>query len=101
MSAAIETENLTKSYGTHRAISNINLEVREGDVFGYLGPNGAGKTTTIRTLLDLIRPSSGRASVFGLDTRAHSRVIKRSLAYLPGDIMLYEKLTGLEVLSAI
>ena len=99
MSAAIETDNLSKSYGSHRAISNINLEVREGEVFGYLGPNGAGKTTTIRTLLDLIRPTSGRASVFGLDTRAHSRQIKRRLAYLPGDIMLYENLTGREALS--
>ena len=99
MSAAIETDNLTKFYGGRRAISNINLEVREGEVFGYLGPNGAGKTTTIRTLLDLIRPTSGGASIFGLDTRANSREIKRRLAYLPGDIMLYEKLTGQEALT--
>ena len=99
MSAAIETDNLTKLYGGHRAISNINLEVREGEVFGYLGPNGAGKTTTIRTLLDFIRPSSGTASIFGLDTRANSREIKRRVAYLPGDIMLYEKLTGQEALT--
>ena len=99
MTAAIETENLTKFYGDHRAISNINLEVLEGEVFGYLGPNGAGKTTTIRTLLDFIRPTSGGASIFGLDTRANSREIKRRLAYLPGDIMLYEKLTGWEALT--
>ena len=99
MSAAIKTDNLTKFYGGHRAISNVNLEVREGEVFGYLGPNGAGKTTTIRTLLDFIRPTSGGASLFGLDTRANSREIKRRLAYLPGDIMLYEKLTGWEALT--
>ena len=99
MSAAIEIDNLTKLYGGHRAISNINLEVREGEVFGYLGPNGAGKTTTIRTLLDFIRPSSGTASIFGLDTRTNSREIKRRVAYLPGDIMLYEKLTGWEALT--
>ena len=99
MSAAIEIDNLTKLYGDHRAISNINLEVCEGEVFGYLGPNGAGKTTTIRTLLDFIRPSSGSASIFGLDTRANSREIKRRVAYLPGDIMLYEKLTGREALT--
>ena len=99
MSAAIEIDNLTKFYGDHRAISNISLEVREGEVFGYLGPNGAGKTTTIRTLLDLIRPTSGGASIFGLDARANSREIKRRLAYLPGDIMLYEKLTGQEALT--
>jgi ABC-2 type transport system ATP-binding protein len=99
MSAAIETDNLTKFYGDHRAISNINLEVRVGEVFGYLGPNGSGKTTTIRTLLDFIRPTSGGASIFGLDVRANSREVKRRLAYLPGDIMLYEKLTGLEALT--
>ena len=99
MIEAIETDNLTKFYGSHRAISNINLEVREGEVFGYLGPNGSGKTTTIRTLLDFIRPSSGGASIFGLDTRANSREIKRRLAYLPGDTMLYEKLTGREALA--
>ena len=99
MSAAIETDDLTKLYGDHRAISNITLEVREGEVFGYLGPNGAGKTTTIRTLLDFIRPTSGGASIFGLDTRSNSREIKRRVAYLPGDIMLYEKLTGLEALT--
>ena len=97
--SAICTENLTKLYGGHRAISNINLEVREGEVFGYLGPNGAGKTTTIRTLLDFIRPSGGSASILGLDTRANSREIKRRVAYLPGDIMLYEKLTGWEALT--
>ena len=99
MSAAIETDNLTKFYGDYRAISNINLEVREGEVFGYLGPNGAGKTTTIRTLLDFIRPTSGGASILGLDTRANSREVKRRVAYLPGDIMLYEKLTGREALT--
>ena len=99
MSAAIETIDLTKYYGDHRAISKINLEVREGEVFGYLGPNGAGKTTTIRTLLDFIRPSTGTASIFGLDTRMHSRDIKRRVAYLPGDIMLYDKLTGQEALT--
>ena len=87
MSAAIETDALTKFYGDYRAISNINLEVREGEVFGYLGPNGAGKTTTIRTLLDFIRPTSGSALIFGLNTRASSREIKRRLAYLPGDII--------------
>jgi len=99
LTAVIETDNLTKLYGDHLAISNISLEVREGEVFGYLGPNGSGKTTTIRALLDLIRPSSGSASIFGLDTRGNSREIKRRVAYLPGDIMLYEKLTGREALT--
>ncbi len=72
MSVAIQTNDLTKRYGTHVAVSNVNLEVRRGEVFGYLGPNGAGKTTTIRTLLDFIRPTSGSASIFGLDSRRRS-----------------------------
>src|SRR4051794_34433450 len=62
---AIQTTNLTKVYGQSRGISNLNLEVREGEVFGFLGPNGAGKTTTIRILLDLIKPTGGQASVLG------------------------------------
>ena len=99
MSAVIQTRNLTKHYGTHLAVSNINLDVQEGEVFGYLGPNGSGKTTTIRTLLDLIRPTSGSASIFGLDARKSGQQIKRRLAYLPGDIMLYEKLTGWDALT--
>ena len=99
MSAVIETEDLTKSYGTVRAVSNVNLEVQEGEVFGYLGPNGSGKTTTIRTLLDFIRPTSGRASIFGLDSREDSREIKGRIGYLPGDMVLYDKLTGQEVLT--
>ena len=99
MTAVIETDSLTKFYGSHRAISDISLELREGEVFGYLGPNGSGKTTTIRTLLDLIRPTSGRATIFGLDARESSREIKRRLAYLPGDMILYDTLTGWEALT--
>ena len=68
MPAAIETERLTKSYGSHRGIIDLDLAVHEGETFGFLGPNGAGKTTTIRLLLDHIRPTSGRARVFGLET---------------------------------
>ena len=98
MSAIIETEDLTKSYGPIVAVSNINLDVQQGEVFGYLGPNGSGKTTTIRTLLDFIRPTSGRASIFGLDSRQDSREIRGRIGYLPGDIALYDKLTGEEAL---
>ena len=99
MGTAIQTSNLTKLYGTHPAVVDVNLEIREGEVFGYLGPNGAGKTTTIRTLLDFIRPTRGTASIFGLDTKKNSREIKRRIAYLPGDIVLYEQLTGRETLT--
>ena len=68
MTPVIEIEGLTKSYGRHRGIIDIDLVVEEGEAFGFLGPNGAGKTTTIRTLLDHIRPTSGRARIFGIDT---------------------------------
>ena len=99
MRAIIHTESLCKSYGKIEAIKDINLEVFEGEIFGYLGPNGAGKTTTIRCLLDYIRPNSGSASVLGLDTLRDSLDIKRRVGYLPGEMVLYEKLTGREVLT--
>ena len=70
MTAVIKTERLTKAYGEHRGIIELDLEVAEGEIFGFLGPNGAGKTTTMRVLLDLIRPTSGRAEVFGIETTA-------------------------------
>ena len=72
MSAAIETEKLTKAYGRSRGIRYVDLAVEEGEVFGFLGPNGAGKTTTVRTLLGFLRPTGGRAWVFGMDTRKKS-----------------------------
>ncbi len=90
MSLVIQTHNLTKLYGRHLAVSDINLEVSEGEVFGYLGPNGAGKTTTIRTLLDFIRPTSGSATVFGLDTQQHAREIRRPYGYLQGHVPLID-----------
>ncbi len=70
MTTVIRTEQLTKSYGSHRGIIDLDLDVDEGEIFGFLGPNGAGKTTTMRVLLDLIRPTSGRAEVFGIETTA-------------------------------
>jgi ABC-2 type transport system ATP-binding protein len=94
MPAIIRTENLTKSYGTHRGISDVNLEVESGEVFGFLGPNGAGKTTTIRTLLDLIRPTSGRAFVFDIETTVDPVSIHRRVGYIPGEFALYDRLTG-------
>ena len=94
MTAVIETHDLTKSYGSHRGIVDINLVVNEGEAFGFLGPNGAGKTTTIRTLLDHIRPTGGRATIFGIDTTVDPVAIHRRLGYLPGEFTLYDKLTG-------
>jgi ABC-2 type transport system ATP-binding protein len=94
MTAIIQTEKLTKTYGSHRGIVEIDLEVAEGEAFGFLGPNGAGKTTTIRTLLDHIRPTSGRALVFGIESTADPVAIHRRIGYLPGEFTLYDKLTG-------
>ena len=94
MTAIIQTEKLTKFYGSHRGIVDVDLTVQEGEVFGFLGPNGAGKTTTIRTILDLIRPTSGTATVFGIDTRADPVAIHRRVGYIPGEFSLYDRLTG-------
>ena len=98
MTPAVRLERMTKSYGKNRGVADLDLEVEPGCVFGFLGPNGAGKTTTIRVLLDLIRPTSGRALVFGLDSRRESMAIRRRSGYLPGELSLYGRLTGDETL---
>jgi ABC-2 type transport system ATP-binding protein len=95
----IQTEKLTKFYGSHRGIVDVDLTVDEGELFGFLGPNGAGKTTMIRTLLDHIRPTSGRATVFGIETTADPVAIHRRLGYLPGEFALYDRLTGGQTLE--
>ncbi|MEW6232324.1 MAG: ABC transporter ATP-binding protein [Chloroflexota bacterium] len=97
----IRTEGLTKFYGKQRGVLDINIEVRRGEVFGYLGPNGAGKTTTIRLLLDFIRPTRGRATIFDLNTRRTSREIRQRIGHLPGELALYENLTGAELLRYV
>ncbi len=94
MTTVIETERLTKSYGSHRGIIDLDLLIEEGEAFGFLGPNGAGKTTTIRTLLDHLRPTSGKARVFGIETTVDPMAIHARLGYLPGEFVLYDKLTG-------
>ena len=95
----IRAEGLTKYYGENRGIVDVGFTVEAGEVFGFLGPNGAGKTTTIRLLLDLIRPTRGRLSVFGLDSRREGVAVRRRLGYLPGDLRLYERMTGRELLQ--
>jgi ABC-2 type transport system ATP-binding protein len=99
MTVIIQTEKLTKSYGRHRGIVDVDLAVNEGEAFGFLGPNGAGKTTTIRTLLDHIRPTSGRATIFGIDTTVDPVAIHRRIGYLPGEFVLYNNLTGGQTLE--
>lgn len=95
---AIKTTDLTKFYGRVRGIEGLNLEVAEGEVFGFLGPNGAGKTTTIRLFLDLLRPSRGSVQLLGLDSHRDGQQIKSWLGYLPGEVSFYGDLTGHELL---
>jgi energy-coupling factor transporter ATP-binding protein EcfA2 len=99
MTDAVLTEKLTKSYGERRGVFDLDLAVSEGEIFGFLGPNGAGKSTTIRLLLDLIRPASGRALVFGHDCRAEAPEVHRLTGYLPGEFALDAKLTGRQLLT--
>ncbi|MEV6557524.1 ABC transporter ATP-binding protein [Nocardia sp. NPDC051756] len=88
MDNAIEIRDLTKTYGTSRGLAGLTLDVRAGEVFGYLGPNGAGKSTTIRLLLDLIRPTSGAATVLGLDPLRDGVELRRRVGYLAGDFVV-------------
>lgn len=97
--STIHAQGLTKHYGDFPALVDLDLDVRRGEVFGFLGPNGAGKTTTIRTLLDDIRPTAGRASILGLDTHAQSVEIRHHIGYVPGDLAMYPDLTGRDTLT--
>jgi ABC-2 type transport system ATP-binding protein len=99
MPDAIETLGLTKDYGAGRGLFDLSLSVAKGEAFGYLGPNGAGKTTTIRLLMDMIRPSRGSASIFGLDCREHATEVKRLIGYLPGELPQFGGLRGSEVVT--
>ena len=98
---AIHVERLTKDYGRFRALSEFDLTVDRGELFGFLGPNGAGKTTTIRILLDLIRPTAGRATVLGFDAQRDSVEVRRRIGYLPGEPRLYESMTALDYFALI
>jgi ABC-2 type transport system ATP-binding protein len=101
MDAVIRTEELTKAYGKNRALSSLSLEVAPGEVFGYLGPNGAGKTTTIRLLLGMLRATSGRAEIFGVDCQRHPALAHRRVAFVPGEASLWPSLTGEETLHLL
>jgi ABC-2 type transport system ATP-binding protein len=94
MSAIIEVESLTKSYGSKRGIIDVSFQVEEGEVFGFLGPNGAGKTTTIRTLMALLKADAGTARIAGLDCWQQSVEIKKLVGYVPGEPALDPNLTG-------
>jgi len=93
----IEIEHLTKNYGKARGVVDVNLQVDEGEIFGFIGPNGAGKSTTIRTLLGLIRPNSGRAEIFGQSCEKHPGV-RREVGYLPSEVFYYSRMRVIDLL---
>ena len=99
--AVIDVRGLVKTFGSHRALDGLDLEVRAGEVHGFLGPNGAGKSTTIRALLGLLRVSGGTATVFGLDPWQDAVAIHRRLAYVPGDVALWPNLSGGETVDML
>jgi len=97
----IELINLTKRYGNITAISDINLTIPDGQFFGFLGPNGAGKTTTIKTIVGLLKPTSGTVKVEGFDVQADPIQAKRAIGFIPDKPFVYEKLTGREFLQFV
>ena len=88
----IETEALSVYYGRHRGILDVDLRIEDGEVFGFLGPNGAGKTTTQRVLMDVIRPTAGKAFMFGKDCQKEGVAARNRVGYLPGELSLYENM---------
>jgi ABC-2 type transport system ATP-binding protein len=100
--AAIEAEALTKTYrGGARGVDGVTFRVEHGEVFGFLGPNGAGKSTTIRMMLDLIRPTSGSLRVLGHEVRREGPAVRAHMGYLPGDLRLYPRMTGRELVRYV
>ena len=97
----IETKSLTKKYGDLVAVNDLDLRVEAGELFVFLGPNGAGKTTTIKILTGLLQPTSGIASVAGIDVVKSPIEVKKIMGYLPEDPFLYDKLTGREFLQFV
>lgn len=95
---AIVLQGLTKHYGTHRGIEDLTFSVARGEVFGFLGPNGSGKSTALRTLVGLIAPTSGRATVLGMSISSSTQQILAHVGYLPGSLALYPSMTGRSLL---
>ncbi|GIO27343.1 ABC transporter ATP-binding protein [Ornithinibacillus bavariensis] len=97
--SVLQVSELTKRFGKFTALNGINLEVREGEVFGFIGPNGAGKSTTIRILLGILKATAGEAKIFGKDAWADAVEIHKRISYVPGDVNLWPNLTGGEVID--
>jgi ABC-2 type transport system ATP-binding protein len=94
----IETKKLTKYYGKSRGIIDVDMAIEEGEIFGFIGPNGAGKSTTIRTLLGLIHPTSGSATIFGKDITTHGPEIREEIGYLPSEVFYYDNMHAIDLL---
>ena len=99
MTSAIKIEKLTKYYGKFKALSSLNLEVDTNTIYAFIGPNGAGKTTTIRTLLGMLNPTEGTVSILGQYPTQKNTGIFNKIGYLPGELSMYDKLTGNELLK--
>jgi ABC-2 type transport system ATP-binding protein len=95
----IEIKNLTKYYGKARGIIDVSFDVKKGEIFGFIGPNGAGKSTTIRTLLELIHPTSGGATIFGKDCIKDSPLIMAEVGYLPAEVFYYDDMKVIDLLN--
>jgi ABC-2 type transport system ATP-binding protein len=95
----LKTEDLVKKFGNFTALDKVNLEVKNGEVYGFIGPNGAGKTTTIRILLGILQATGGKASIFGMDSWKDAVEIHKRIAYVPGEVNLWSNLTGGEVID--
>lgn len=95
----IEIKNLTKNYGKARGIIDVSFDVEEGEIFGFIGPNGAGKSTTIRTLLALIKPTSGSAAIFGRDCIKEAPEIAKEIGYLPSEVFYYDDMKVMDLLK--
>lgn len=95
----IEINNLTKMYDKARGIEDVSFDVKEGEIFGFIGPNGAGKSTTIRTLLSLIYPTSGSATIFGKDIITAAPEIKKDIGYLPSEVFYYDNMKVMDLLK--
>lgn len=99
MNNIIEIKQLTKYYGKARGIIDVSFDVKEGEIFGFIGPNGAGKSTTIRTLLSLIYPTSGSATIFGKDCIKEGHIIRKDIGYLPSEVFYYDNMKVLDLLN--
>jgi len=99
MMNTIELKNLTKTFGSFTAVNQMNLDIKEGEVFGFIGPNGAGKSTTIRMLLGLLQPTAGEVYIFGQNIKHEGHKIRQQIGYLPSEVHFYESMSVMEILK--